>query len=305
MIYTHHKNLLLVAITSALAITGCASTPVETTDHLDARPMNQPKVHKVVAIGAASKTVQEQAGQTAAKNTKVSVKQKKSNVTTNKTEKKDKTVVRAVAKPVLKEQQVFTSINSDKIYDLTLMKGETYKSAIYRWFNYLGYKKIGTLLNEELTMKINAASDRDLRLKTTANKAVQYLIDAINNVELTEEQDKKLSLHNFVSNPDEKIHIEFTGEHEVVITTSQLPMAMFEVKKGDLLTNYLRLGAKYDWNVQKDFFLASNYEVPFDYIIVTEKGNINSALEQLLDSYPGLIAGTYEAKREIYIESVE
>lgn len=293
-----YKRSLLIAVTSALTISGCSSTnPNESSLSAENNyPMNQPRVNEVVVIGGASKTVKELKDIAIQKNGPL-------NTLSASTLAID-SIPEAIP-TVAKELQIITSIDSSKTFDFSLLKGESYKSALYRWLNNLGYTKIGTLLNEEYQIKINERSDRDLIMTTTANKAINYLINAIDKVELTEKQEKTLSLHDFTHNDDEKFHVEFTGNQEVVLTTSQLPMSMFEAKRGDLLTNYLRLGAKYGWNVHKDFYLASNYEIPFDFLVVTEEGNIKSALEQLLTAYPGLTAGIYEPKREIYIESVE
>ena len=291
------KRSLLIVVTGVFTLSGCVSgtvTEQESNSHSliagSNYPMNQPVVKKVVVVGEATKTVDE-INEIALMNHPLETL----------SENNEFVPVPTVAK----EQQIITSIDSSKTFKFSLLKGESYKSALYRWLNHLGYKKIGLLLNDEYEYKINDISDRDMIMTTTANKAMNYLVDAVNKSELTENQEKKLSLKDYTTNPDENLHVEFNGDDEAIITTSQLPVTMFEVKRGDVLTNYLRLGNDYGWNVNTDFYLASNYEVPFDFLVVTEEGNVQSALEQFLEAYPGLTAGTYEAKREIYIQSVE
>ncbi|MBD0788057.1 hypothetical protein HUO09_17015 [Vibrio sp. Y2-5] len=285
MIQWNKTSVVLAA--AAIALAGCSTTQSQVDADVSApetnTPLNQPKVDDVVEVSKVS-TELAPAHDTTPKLNTTSLEQ---NANTKHLE------------------HVFESTDTSQVTTYTLMKGESYKNAIYRWLSKEGYTSIGLLLNEDYLYRLQAKVTKNQIFNSNFDDAISNLIQALNNVELTESQQDKLELHDFSEGPGEHFHLAKVGDHKVIITTSALPVTMFEVKKGDVLTNYLRLGNHYNWNVSPDFYLAANYKVPFDFNIVTERDNVKLALQQFLEQYPALTGSVYASKRQIFIESAE
>lgn len=278
-----NKNALAIAV--ALVATGCSST----TDVQRTAPLNQPDMGELVVLNSnepiapAIDTTKPVSGNT--------VNVLASNTTTTEAIEQSDTllpVIEEVKSTKLELREVYTAVSSDTVNNYMLIRGETYRSAIYRWLHKEGYTKVGELLDDadRALLETEIASDR--MLTTTFDEALAHIHSEI--LDAMEPGDKT----NF------QIHFE-PEVKQAVLSSSILPTTMFLVTKGTLRDNYLSLGEHYQWNVDERFYLATNYEVPFSYVIVTEKYNVKAAIEQLLAPYEDLRAGIVPSGREIYI----
>ncbi|MDN2483965.1 hypothetical protein [Vibrio agarivorans] len=213
----------------------------------------------------------------------------------------------SVAMPAQEPQEIFTSYGESDVNDYILIRGEKYEATLMRWLHAEGYTKVGKLLDDEYQWKMEQVVERDEMLTTTFDEALRVIKDRISaNVE-----PESTDLYDTgpdplpVVDPIATSRLSFNLDRELneaIISSSILPTTMFVVERGDLMTNYLRLAAHYNWEAEPDFFLSPNYETPFNYIIVTEKQNVRSAFQHLLKPYPNLKAGLYRPSRQVFIE---
>lgn len=308
----HQSNRISIAIACAVALSSCSTLEgTESAEQLDAStmnlPLNQPAVISVVELNSNIEL-------TNGMDTTATANNSQSNAVSISMSEQKKTadsvsgdpVVSSVNSPVLSTPtHVFSSQDSSSIADFTLLKGETYKNALYRWLGDEGYEQVGFLLNESYQFKLDSRVEKNESFQSTLKDALTHLIDKVDSTELTDDEEDTLELHDFKQEDGEYLHLDFPKDKQVIVTTSTLPLTMFTVIQGDVKTNYIRLGNHYGWKVNSDFYLAPNYEVPFSFNIVTEKGNVKDALNQLLAPYPGLTGGIYSSNRQIFIESAE
>lgn len=195
-------------------------------------------------------------------------------------------------------------IEPDQSYQV--FKGESYEAAIYRWIGDVGYLKFGKLVNEDtnkvLSQKIpvNDTINEDFSQATTL-----LMLQAIEQAKNDEQNEKD----GFISDGGKdslELHL-FLNEikHEAILTSSNQPVTMFTVSKGSLKENFKRLTEFYSWNQNVEnldsHFMASDFEIDFSYPIVSEKGNIERALTELLDGFPNLRGAIVPSTRTAYV----
>lgn len=210
-----------------------------------------------------------------------------------------------VAEPI-QENNIITSVEEVDVHTYVMIKGETYKAALYRWLNDENYKKIGELLDEEHSWRLSQKIDQDHVITSTFDKAIDHIVEQLSHKAMPKETGiLDAGFEPLENTPPEEnftLRIEVDKQDKTaIITSSILPVTMFEVQKGDLLTNYLRIAHHYKWEADEEFYLTSNYPVPFNYLVVTEAGNFRSALQKFLKPYPKVKASLYHPKRQIFI----
>lgn len=180
-----------------------------------------------------------------------------------------------------------------------IYESETYKSALSRWLNAEGYKKIGSLLDDNQERLLNNKVSSSQVIQGDFDKAFSTLIKEARKEPIEDRNGKKLSQKD-----KDALYIDVRldkPKQEAIVTSSKLPTTMFIVEKGSLLENYLKLGKAYGWDVREEFFLGENKTVEFSYPIVTEKGNIKSALEQLLSRYESFRGALVPSVRQVFV----
>lgn len=308
-------NTGMLALCLAL-VAGCTSTPEPNKVEPEKKPnntrsLNQPEMAKLEPVNSDSHTVS---------NTKLSSraplptsgsliaggsKSAKSTATAD-------MPASAAAKPSATKTATITNVPSATKNDsiasdikarantsFFIYESETYKSALSRWLNAEGYKKIGTLLDDNqerlLNNKVSASQviqgDFDTAFSTLIKEAKKESFEDRNGKKLSQEERGALYIDVRLDKP----------KQEAIVTSSKLPTTMFIVEKGSLLENYLKLGKAYGWDVREEFFLGENWTVEFSYPIVTEKGNIKSALEQLLSRYEALRGALVPSVRQAFV----
>lgn len=308
----HQLNRISIAITCALVLSSCSNLEGNESKEQSVAssvnlPLNQPKVVSVVELNSSielTPVIDTTSSANQSLNNEVDLSLSNTNTLGDKSN--DNSTVAKSTKTTLKTPtHVFSSQDSSYIAEFVLLKGETYKNTLYRWLADEGYEQVGFLLNESYQFKLDSRVEKNESFQSTLKDAMKHLIEKVDSAELSEDEENTLELHDFKHEDGEYLHLDFPKDKQVIVTTSTLPLTMFTVEQGDVKTNYIRLGNHYGWKVNPDFYLAPNYEVPFSFNIVTEKGNVKDALNQLLAPYPGLTGGTYSSNRQIFIESAE
>lgn len=187
-----------------------------------------------------------------------------------------------------------------------VFKGESYEAALYRWIGDVGYLKFGKLVNEDVTkvlsqkIPVNDTINEDFSQATTLLmlQAVEQAKDDHKNEKdgfISESGKSSLELHLFLNDI----------KHEAILTSSNQPVTMFTVSKGSLKDNFNRLADFYSWNKNVEdldtHFMANDFEIDFSYPIVSEKGNIERALTELLDGFPNLRGAIVPSTRTAYV----
>lgn len=180
-----------------------------------------------------------------------------------------------------------------------LYEGELYKTALFRWLNKEGYTKVGTLLNSDAEALLSAKVTESQLMTTTFTQAINRLISSARSETVYAKNGKEIDQDVL-----KKLYIDVRldkNKAQAVVTSTKMPTYMFMVEKGSLLENYLKLGRAYKWEAREEFFLGKNWSVDFSYPIVTEEGNVKSALEQLLSQYKDMRGGVVPSVRQIFV----
>ncbi|QFT13392.1 hypothetical protein [Vibrio sp. THAF190c] len=187
-----------------------------------------------------------------------------------------------------------------------LFKGESYEQALYRWIGDVGYHKYGKLVNKDVEKVLaQKVIHSDVVNEDFAKATTLLMLQAV-------EQARKSELNErdgFISDlgKDElEVHLFLNDiKHEAIITSSNQPVTMFTVSKGSLKDNFHRLANAYGWNKNIEnldaHFMAQDYEIDFSYPIISEKGNIQRALTELLDGFPNLRGAIVPSTRTAYV----
>lgn len=187
-----------------------------------------------------------------------------------------------------------------------LFKGETYEQALYRWIGDVGYHKFGKLVSKDAEKVLSQTiSNSDVINEDFTQASTLLMLQAV-------EQAKRSELNErdgFISElgkDDVELHLFLNDtKHEAILTSSNQPVTMFTVSKGSLKDNFHRLASAFGWNKYIEdpdaHFMAKDYEIDFSYPIVSEKGNIQRALTELLDGFPKLRGVIVPPTRTAYV----
>lgn len=206
---------------------------------------------------------------------------------------------------------------------LAVFEGEIYKEVISRWLNKAGFERVGYLLGEreervlarvvqttevhysdiasaiEHIVKLAVIQDRAEYQKESADKGFYSGLEVNDFITTAADKEKKAEEQKPI-----KIEARLNPRHrEAIITSSLLPTVMFNVQEGSLKDNYIRLADFYDWRATGEFYLGRDYKISFGYPIVTEVGNIKSALTMLLTPFNDLRGALVPSVRQVYILS--
>lgn len=212
---------------------------------------------------------------------------------------------------------------NDSELNFYLYQGETYKEALSRWLYKAKYTKVGYLLGERETRVLSRTTPASEIHYSNVSNAIKHLIDRAIEQDArllkTEKADKGfyagVEVDDFLETAQEKaiaeqdstpISIEARinrASNQAVITSSTMPTVMFNVKRGSLKDNYLRLVKQYGWKAKEAYYLGQDYRISFGYPIVTEAGNIKAALTSLLTPFEDLRAALVPTVRQVYILS--
>ncbi|MCA2014660.1 hypothetical protein LDJ79_00965 [Vibrio tritonius] len=301
------SNLTIVAMLVS-SISGCATheasapKPIAITGS-----MNQPTLTKLAA------TTKNQAGIPTKSNAQTT------SMSTSKLQPRnaedvldDKvTKLKGEHKPVsyIAESAKYVSLQT-QISDYYIFQGETYEEALSRWLVKSDFQTIGKLLTPDTQLVLHQRTTDAQILHTTFDEATRFLLDQA--IEKARKNSKD-ETDGWISTDGKKslyirLHLN-QQRHQAIISSSHLPVTLFEVKKGYLRDNFMRLGAFYGWKADKEFYLPNDpqnegqYIVSFGYPIVTEQGNIKAALNMLLRPYRLLEGAVVPSTREIYVIS--
>lgn len=220
------------------------------------------------------------------------------------------------------QKKLDNSENSSK-YEFYSYKGEKYRDTISRWLNKAGYTTVVFFLDDRSTRALNRQVDETNVEYSYLNPALDgalrsaILLDQEKVIVELKKLEKNLQtgieptdfvrptkLQEIYDKEEAPIKIRIDlneKKKEAVITSSKMPVVVFNAQPGSLKKNYLELAKFYDWNASPDFYLATDYQVSFGFPIATEVGNVSRALEELLTPYLNLRAVTVPTTREIYI----
>ncbi|MFL7013591.1 hypothetical protein [Enterovibrio norvegicus] len=192
--------------------------------------------------------------------------------------------------------------NQDKSEEFQLFKGETYEAAISRWIGESGYKNFGKLLDSST----HSVLSQKVKFSQTYNEPLEKSATLLLYTARKQAQDdERTERENFLSEKEksELQHHLYLDAHksEAILTSSNQPVVMFHVTRGSLKSNFLRLTKAFGWEADDSHYMAQDYVVSFGYPIVSEKGNIKSALSDLLTSYPKLRGGIVASTRQSFV----
>ncbi len=177
-------------------------------------------------------------------------------------------------------------------------EGESYRSVLSRWLNDQGYGVVGWYLDDLQQAMLNVPLTESKQMETTLDEAVAGLFDDVRNADVHFEGElvaKQEQLEAFI-----ELRLDADAK-QAVVTSKKMPTTVFSVLPGSLRDNFVRLGQHYGWNVKKDFYLATDYNVKFGFPIVSEEGNVKVGLEKLLASFSPLRGALVPSVREIYV----
>jgi hypothetical protein len=187
-----------------------------------------------------------------------------------------------------------------------VFKNETYEQALYRWIGDVGYHKFGKLIDANaekvLSQKIKHS---DVINENFAQATTLLMLKAVEQAKGSDKTDRD----GFLSDKDKdelELHLFLNDTKlEAILTSTNQPVQMFTVSKGSLQDNFHRLAHNFGWNTNaanpRSHFMSTDYEIDFSYPIVSEKGNIQRALTDLLDGFPGLRGAIVPSTRTAYV----
>ncbi|WP_210467449.1 hypothetical protein [Vibrio crassostreae] len=300
-------NLSALTIVMTTALVGCATSSKKGPDN--AYSLNQPHVSELIPLSESTEANGRDPNNLAFNELDIADlnQQNDPNTSTDSTSGSESLTLTTNSPTTVVQPQIFTSLDESTVSTFVLFKGETYKLALYRWLANENFKNVGELLDEDHRWRLNQKIERDQVLTSTLTDAIDHLANEVSKIEL----EKDTSLYSKDSDSIEedtnqypfnlKVNID-RQDMSAIITSSILPVSMFKVEAGDLMTNYLRLSAHYGWEAKEDFYLTANYEVPFDFVIVTEKGNITDGFQKLLLPFSKAKVSLYQSQRQVFIE---
>ncbi|MGR5347510.1 TcpQ domain-containing protein [Vibrio mediterranei] len=189
-------------------------------------------------------------------------------------------------------------LDSEAQYEFYAYENETYRSALSRWLSEQGYGVVGWYLSDIASSALDTKITSSFELSTSFEEAVEELISKAKQTDL---------VVSGISYPQAQVESEFmelrlnADDQEAVVTSTKMPTTIFYVLPGSLRENFVRLGEHYGWKVKPDFYLAKDYRLSFGYPIVSERGNVKVALEQLLAPFSSLRGALVPSVREIYV----
>lgn len=187
------------------------------------------------------------------------------------------TVLMKSQAPIVTSGKVFVPINKTKPIVVTVEKtslivraGETWERAFSRWFRDNGYQTVLYYFPGGVPTGFTSIPKKT---HFSAND-FQGAISAAQ-ISFGNETNGKFIVSYDAMNKSAVIHVP-----GVLVQT-------FNVAAGSLKANAIRLTESYGWNTTaQDWRPQDDYYVPSSWPIVTERGDIASALNALIESYP-------------------
>lgn len=188
------------------------------------------------------------------------------------------------------------------LVDLHLYKGETYESALMRWLYDSGYERLGKLLSRETQLVLSQTIQESEVMRETLEKATTLLLYRARQQALN---DPRNEVDNFISdvakaNVEHHLYLDRDAK-EAILTSSNQPVVMFNVKPGSLKANFLDMANEFGWKADASHYIADEYHISFGYPIVAERGNIKPALNKLLADFSKLRGAIVPSTREVYV----
>lgn len=204
--------------------------------------------------------------------------------------------------------QMMGTLNADQNIpeSYTIYRGEEYLSALERWTYDAGYQKFGKLLDKEEQLVLKLKAPKTITFNDSFDVAATKLMYGLSQLALEDERTDRDGFISEDAKADVELHLSLNNlKREAIITSTNVPVTMFNVVPGSLRDNFLRLAPAYNWKASQENYMAPDYWVTFGYPIVSESSNFRGALDRLIKGYPKLRGKIVPSIRQAYVTAEE